>query len=63
MRRWCATGSHPCGVDMRSRVYIETSVPSFYHGSHLTEINNRLGLFVPLLTTPESLFLEEIDDD
>jgi predicted nucleic acid-binding protein len=29
---------------------------------HLTEINNRLGLFVPIVTTPESLFLEEVDD-
>ena len=29
---------------------------------HLAEINNRLGLFVPILTTPESLFLEEAND-
>ena len=47
----------------RPRVYVETSIPSFFHElranankfGHIRRVNTMLGLFVPALVTPLEL--------
>jgi|WetSurMetagenome_2_1015567.scaffolds.fasta_scaffold923388_2 hypothetical protein len=42
-------------------VYIETTIPSYYHETrqHLTVRNGRLGLPIPVITTPLTLMPED----
>jgi hypothetical protein len=39
----------------KPRVYVETTIPSFYHFGHIRRVNALLGLFVPALVTPLEL--------